>query len=241
MRILIILLLMPLVALADEQQLVSQFFGQDGIKNKKEVYAGEMLTHYLDKPTLGEGLPKGIEISQRVLEKTPKREIYAVLLSKGGRSQDWYIYLVNDQNKWKISAVRNLALPSLFFMALQELESKSNRTKDEEYQYQNMLLTIKLDSELKDFLLKNIASLNSIASEAIGSLTKASETAKSLNLNSVQYNSESGIVDVNIGGILDNSVGYIFVPKSSVAPSMTDDNYIYIEHVSGNWYLYKTT
>ena len=241
MRILIILLLLPLTAFADEQQLVKQFFSRDGIKNKKDVYSGEMLTHYLDKPTLGESLPNGIEIGLRELEKTPKREIYAVLLSKGGKSQDWYIYLVNEQNKWKISAVRNLALPGLFFMVLEEVQSKTDRTKEEEYHYQNMLLTLKLDSELKEFLLKNIDSLNAIAAEATQGLPSATETAKKLNLNFVEYDAETGIVDVNIGGILDNSVGYIFVPKSSTVPRMTDDNYIYIEHVSGNWYVYKTT
>ncbi len=241
MRILSILLLLPLAALADESRLVEQFFDQQGIKNKREVYAGEMLEHYLDKPTLGESLPKGIKISLRALEKSPKREIYAVLLSKDGRSQDWYIYLVNDQSKWKISAVRNLALPGMFFMALQEIQSKSNRTKEEEYQYQNMLLTLQLDSELKEFLHKNINSLNAIAAEAKTSHEKATESAKQLNLNFVGYESSSGIVDVNIGGILDNSVGYLYVPSGSEAPPMSDDNYIYIEHVSGNWYVYKTT
>ncbi len=241
MRILIILLLMPFVAFANEQKLVKQFFGPDGVKNKEDVYIGEMLTHYMDEPTLGEDLPKGIEISMRLLEKAPMREIYAVLLSKDGRSQDWYIYLVNDQNKWKISAVRTLALPGLFFMALQEVESKSSRTDEEEYRYQNMLLTSKADSELKDFLHKNIDRLNSIAFEAAANLDKTKKIARSLYLNTVQYEAESGIVDVNIGGMLDNSVGYFYVPKNAVVPRMTDDNYIYIERVVGDWYLYKTT
>ncbi|MBU6955057.1 hypothetical protein [Hahella sp. HN01] len=241
MRILSILLFLPLVAFADEQQLVKQFFSQDGIKNKKEVYAGEMLEHYLDRPTLGESLPTGIEISLRALEKTPEREIYAVLLSKDGKSQDWYIYLINDQEKWKISAVRNLALPGLFFMALHEAQSKSERTKEEERQYQNMLLTLRLDSELKEFLRSNIDSLSAIASEAQIDTDKATVAAKALYLNLVRYEKGSGIVDVNIGGMLDNSVGYLFVPAGSNAPSMSDDNYIYIEHVVGNWYVYKTT
>ncbi|AJQ92904.1 hypothetical protein [Gynuella sunshinyii] len=241
MRILSILLLLPLAAFADELRLVEQFFGQEGINNKREVYAGEMLEHYLDKPTLGESLPKGIDVSLRLLEKNLQREIYAVLLSKDGRSQDWYIYLVNDQNKWKISAVRNLALPGIFFMALQEIQSKSNRTKEEEYQYQNMLLTLQLDSELKEFLHKNIDSLNVIAVQAKTSQEKATESAKHLNLNFVGYESSSGIVDINIGGILDNSVGYLFVPTGAEVPKMSDDNYIYIESVTGNWYVYKTT
>ena len=240
-RILTVILFFPLTALAGESSLVKQFFGQDGIKNKEEVYAGEMLEHYLDKPTLGETLSKGIEVSPRALERNPQRAIYAVLLSKDGKSQDWYIYLVNDQNKWKISAVRNLALSGLFFMVLQEVQSKDNRSKEEEHQYQNMLLTLKLDSELKEFLHENIDSLNAIALEAKTSQENATESAKHLHLNFVGYESTNGIVDVNIGGILDNSVGYLFVPTGTEVPKMSDDNYIYIEHITGNWYVYKAT
>jgi len=240
-RILCIILLFPLVAFADESQLVSQFFGPDGIKNKKDAYAGEMLEHYSDKPTLGESLPSGVEIHTRLLEGTPKREIYAVLLSKDGKSQDWYLYLLNEQNKWKISNVRNLALPGLFFMALQEVQNKPNRSKEEEYQYQNMLLTVQSDSDLKSFLLKNIDSFNSIAKESKWNIDKATQTAKNLNLNFVIYKKEDGIVDVNVGGILDNSVGYIYVPSGTKVPSMSADEYIYIEHVKDNWYVYKTT
>lgn len=241
MRVLTFLLMLPVVAFANGEPLVSQFFGQNGIANKNEVYIGEMLTQYLDKPTLGERLPKDTEISQRILEKTPNREIYAVSLSKNGISRDWYIYLVNDQIKWKISALRSLALPGLFFMTLQELESKTNRTSEEEYEYQNMLLTMKPDAKLKEFLLEHIDDFNSIASKAAENTTEANEIAKRLNLNTVQIETGSGMVDVSIGGILDNSVGYLSVPNISAVPRMTDDDYIYIENVVGNWYLYKKT
>lgn len=104
-----------------------------------------------------------------------------------------------------------------------------------------MLLTLQLDSELKEFLHKNIDILNTIALEAKTSQEKATESAKHLNLNFVGYESTSGIVDVNIGGILDNSVGYLFVPTGTEVPIMSDDNYIYIEHIVGSWYVYKTT
>lgn len=41
MRILFILLLMPLAVFAGEKELVEQFFSPDGIKNKKDFYAGD--------------------------------------------------------------------------------------------------------------------------------------------------------------------------------------------------------
>jgi hypothetical protein len=232
---------MPLAVFAGEKELVEKFFSPDGIKNKKDLYVGEMLKNYADKPTLGENLPKDVQVHIRELEISPSREIYAVLLSKSGKSQDWYIYMTNEQGKWKISAVRNLALPGIFFMALQKAHNKTDRSKEEEYQYQNMLLTIQPDAELKEFLLKNIDSFNRIAKEAINNPDKATESVKALNLNFARYEPESKIVDVNIGGILDNSVGYLYIPEGASVPSMSDDNYIYIERIQGNWYVYKTT
>jgi hypothetical protein len=234
-------LLISLFSFADEDQLVKQFFGPDGIKNKKDAYSGEMLKYYLDRPTLGESLPAGVEVNVRALESSKERKIYAVLITKNGQSQDWYIYLVSNQGKSKISAVRSLALPNIFFTALQEAQKKTNRTKKDEYQYQNMLLTVKLDSELKEYLQKNIKLFDVIVKNAKDSPDKATEIAQSLYINFVKYQPETGIVDVNIGGILDNSVGYLYVPDGATAPRMSYENYIYLEQVNENWYVYKTT
>ena len=226
---------------ANDEMLIMQFFGKDGISNKQSVYTGEMLTYYLDKPTLGESLPEGVDIQYRLLKRTSRNEIFAVLLSKDGKSQDWYIYFTQDHNIWKISAVRNLALPGVFYMALQELDNKSDRTLEEEYQYQNILLTIKPDSFLRNYLKENLAAFDKIIELAKSDQSATNKLAKKLNLNFVKVFEESGIIDVNIGGTLDNSVGYIFVPEGSKIPIMSPDNYIYIEQVVGRWFIYKTT
>jgi hypothetical protein len=114
---------------ASEELLIDQFFGKSGIADKNSAYTGEMLKHFLNKPTLGENLPDGVNIQHRLLNSTQGSADYAVLLSKDGQSQDWYIYLRRDLGNWQISAVRNLALPGLFFMGLQELADKPKRSK----------------------------------------------------------------------------------------------------------------
>lgn len=242
MRILkILLLIIPLTSLANESALVEQFFGPNGIPNKQDVYAGEMLNYFIDQPTVGESLSAGIKISPRLIEASEQRKAYAVVLSKDKQHQDWYIYLINDQGKWKISAVRSLSLPDLFFMALSEIKDKINKTKDEERQYSNMLLTLLLDSELKAFLLENTALFEHIAKHAKDNLHEATESAKALNLNYVRFEEKTEIIDVNIGGMLDNAVGYLYVPDSTTVPTMSEGHYIYIERITGNWYVYKTT
>lgn len=226
---------------ANEEALVKQFFDKKGIKDKQSVYAGELLTHYLDKPTLGETLPDNTRVDYHVLQHNNNKSIYTVNVSNGNISQNWYIYLEKYQETWKITAVRTLALPGLFFIALQELANKQNRTDEEEFQYQNMLLTIKSDIKLKDYLKQNIVIFNKVAELSKSNPTAANKLAKTLHINSIQFEKDSGITDISIGGMLDNTVGYLYIPKGSKIPVMSPNDYIYIEKITENWFIYKTT
>jgi hypothetical protein len=44
-----------------------------------------------------------------------------------------------------------------------------------------------------------------------------------------------------IGGILDNAVGYIYIPNKADVPEITPSHYILIREIVQGWYLYKTT
>jgi hypothetical protein len=234
------LLLLAAYAQPSEPEILTQFFGQNGIKNKSAMYHGEMLEHYVDKPTLGEGLPGNVRYKFRKLVENNESAVYAVLLSKGQETQDWYAFLVRENKIWKLSAVRNLALPDMFFMALEQLEGNALRTKEEEWQYKNMLLTIKSDSYLKAYLKQNIVEFNNIVSLLTkGDKDQAVLRAKNLFINSVK--ADDRLVELNIGGIIDNSVGYFFVPPGGNPPVMNPNDYIYIEKIIEGWYIYKTT
>jgi hypothetical protein len=233
-------LFMAITAGASDPEILTQFFGPNGIKDKSAAYYGEMLKYYVDKPTLGEGLPKGTQSKFRKLSETKNSAIYAVLLSNGGKTQDWYAFLVKDNEIWKLRAVRTLALSGVFSLALQELEKKSSRSKEEEWEYQNMLLTARSDNELKSYLKDNIGKFNeAVALLAKGEKELAKKTARSIYINLVK--NDAGIIDFSIGGILDNSVGYLFVPSNKRPPDMDPSKFIYIEQVISGWYLYKTT
>lgn len=237
---LVLTVMLSMMAHAGEEDLIKAFFGKSGIKDKKSVYAGEMLDSFVGRPTMGQDLPKDTKIDYRPIERIERHAVYAVSISSGGRSQDWYAYLVNEADVWKLSAVRTLALPGLYFAALNELSDRTVRSREEEAQYQNMLLTIKTDAELKEFFQEHTGDFTLIAKQAVSAPEKATDSAKAIHLGNVKVQ-QSGIIDVSIGGILDNSVGYLYVPEGSTAPTMTADEYIYVERIGEGWYLYKTT
>ncbi len=70
---------------------------------------------------------------------------------------------------------------------------------------------------------------------------ESNEIAGSIYLSSVKKDNKSGVVDVTIGGIMDNLVGYLYIPDGASVPEMSAAHYIYLEHIIDNWYIYKTT
>ena len=225
---------------ASEPEVLAEFFGHRGISHKSTVYHGEMLEQYANQPTLGESLPKDVQATFRKLDETKNNAIYAVLLSDGRQTQDWYAFLVRENKIWKLSTVRTLALTGVFHMALQQLKQKAFRTDDEEWQYQNMLLTNKSDSDLKAYLKNKLVEFKYVVELLSKGDKKLSEIeAKKLFVNKVKNN--DGLVELNIGGIIDNTVGYLYVPPGKNPPAMSPSEFIYIEQITDGWYIYKTT
>lgn len=242
MKTLIVVLIVCITsdAYAAQPDVLVRFFGPDGIQDKRAVYHGEMLEHYIDRTTLGEELPKKVQVSFRKLKESKTNAVYAALVKKDNQTQDWYAFLVRVDKVWKLRAVRTLALPGLFSMVLKGLAEKSSRSEEEEWQYQNMLLTSSGDKALKNYLKSNRAKFDKIvALMKTGENKQAEATSKSMFVE-VQ-GKEEGIFKLLIGGIMDNSVGYLFVPPGESPPKMSPQKYIYVEQIIEGWYIYKAT
>jgi hypothetical protein len=228
------------LARASEPEALVDFFGHAGIADKSSAYYGEMLDNYANEPTLGESLPGNVQVTFRRLEERSGKAVYAVLLSDGEHTEDWYAFLVEDNNIWKLSAVRTLALTGTIEYLLNALENKTSRTHEEEWQYQNMLLILKSDKGLKAYLREKLVDFKNIIDLFHkGEKEQAEAVAKCLYLNYVKDN--DGVVEFNIGGLTDNTVGFLYVPPGKVPPVMDSVEYIYVEEIVEGWYIYKTT
>jgi hypothetical protein len=114
-------LLLCSTASANDLDVVKGFFGSDGIENKSEFYTGEMLERFADKPTFGETLASDVTRKYRVIERRKDRIIYAVYMSDGDRENDFYAYLVPEQGKWELKAVRALYIPALAYQLISKM------------------------------------------------------------------------------------------------------------------------
>jgi len=117
----------------------------------------------------------------------------------------------------------------------------------------NMQLTVDSDEKLKEHFYNNREKFqallvkiqnDSISQEKMWRIRKQPDYKDDLRvllLSGISsYNGQS-LIDFNIGGMIDNSVGYLYCKNPDDVPEMSDNRYIMIRNLGNGWYLYKTT
>ncbi|GAB4351953.1 MAG: hypothetical protein Kow0099_36120 [Candidatus Abyssubacteria bacterium] len=103
-------------------------------------------------------------------------------------------------------------------------------------------MLLRSDKELREFYPEHADEFSKIRSLAeSGDLEAANKAARNLHCSAVVRDSRTGIIEIVIGGLVDNAVGYMYVPDGQSKPEMTPDEYIYVERIADNWFLFKTT
>lgn len=68
---------------------------------------------------------------------------------------------------------------------------------------------------------------------------KTADLLKTLHLSGLETKS-NGNLEITIGGMTDNSVGFVYSPAGT-PPAIDGWRYIWVEKVAAGWYLYRTT
>lgn len=97
--------------------------------------------------------------------------------------------------------------------------------------------------DIKNSVLHEISSLkiDQERETAVGEKLKAkyhSLFISSIQIGGFQFGNALNFV---IGGMIDNTVGYLFVPEKEYLPKMNPSRIIMIRELGNGWYLYKTT
>lgn len=129
----------------------------------------------------------------------------------------------------------------------------------EDYQFElgNLKLTLELDDNIaKHFLANQVAferlrdlALKQLGKEAaddessIPLIKKSKADYRKLFISSVSTGGwELGnCINFLIGGMVDNTVGYLYVKDKGDLPEMTPDRVIMLREIAKGWYIYKTT
>lgn len=196
-------------------------------------------------PDLGGGL--GVD---KLIQISPERAVARV--PAGKVPQDTYIYLEKVDGRWKVSAERTLALSFLLREFKEDLESKPAATPDQQALLRNVRLTVASDAELAAWFARHGAELEAIKNDYVaagssdwviakgeGKAGPLVDRLRALGLAGMGR-SEPGFVEVIVGGVLENAVGFLF-DGGKPPPRPSPDDYIWIEPLGGGWYLFRTS
>ena len=152
-----------------------------------------------------------------------------------------------------------------YMKMLKEVKQKNDTLTDEQivekigtlddfrFDVENMKLTVCSDKDLKEHFYKNqyefTVLLDKVQNDSISEtktwhISKQSDYKKQLQnllITGISGYKSSPIIDFQIGGVIDNSVGYFYCEKPEDVPEMSDNRYIMIRELGNGWYLYKTT
>ena len=242
---------------------VEMYFRQRAFPDQQEYMTGEALRLYASEPTWGEMTKQEVQISYRILESKSVRKIYAIESYDSSLHMDIYCYLLLEEGKWKISAMRSLALSGIYWAYVQECEGNPSYADTSEVGCENARLMISSDQELKQHLLDNLDEfeeivrlkqempvMDKVVRDSTGEWgvrppneweKREKDLLDELFLMSVSPSGSSGEVRINVGGILDNELLYIYLPDDVEPPTMSPGDYIYVEEIAPHWYLAKRT
>jgi hypothetical protein len=143
---------------------------------------------------------------------------------------------------------------------LDSLDAARSLSDAERQRLENMRLTVMPDSGLKAFFAVKRGDLDRIAdgfaretarsiSAAPAGLKAPTPALRSLasQLATLRFRgawrdgAHPGCVFLEIGGMLDNEVGFVRCSSGAKIPAMSPERFILVESITSGWYLYKTT
>jgi hypothetical protein len=198
----------------------------------------------LDKP--GKGLDTYLHFSK---EKIWKVCAFRALAMTG----------MIEKAKTELEKLSSKTVDSLISISKNDTSEYSMFKSREDFDFQlgNMTLTLALDSEiinhfiknkiefeqLKDIALRNLDTIKPNKERRI-KLCKGFETNfHKLFISSIETGDYmlGQSISFLIGGMLDNTVGYIYVKDKKDVPKMNPRRIIMLREIGNGWYIYKTT
>ena len=222
-------------------------------------------------PTPGARLPPGATAVTRVLQRDSARAVYATSIRTGPRAadaQDVYTYLVLEDGRWKVAALRSLAIPEIQYVLVDSMDAKRHRGELPDSLVpvlDRMRLGAQPDSALRAYVREHESDLRKLAErftarrdivaasvdgEAVPSRTDTADARidvadlvpamRRLLIGAVmRYEEHPQCIVLKIGGSGSHQVGFIYAPSTCQPPPMTPDQYIYVEAAAPHWYVYK--
>lgn len=244
------------------QWIAERFMDPRGFPQCERHYTGEMLEPSRPDKTLGQYVPASVPRRFRTVQLDSTRAVIAIgLRSANGANADYYAHFLCEAQQWKLQAVRRLFVPPFVETLADSLSRLESPPDSVTAVLDELRLLMASDDSLQAFAREHLRDLDSLvanfrsvrnpgvvlaaddanAGEDPGT-SRLRERLRELHLCTIERNDEyPKLVFVAIGGILDNTAGFVWVPPGATPPPMSPNSYIVVVPISPGWFLFKTT
>jgi hypothetical protein len=241
---------------------VDQYYAESSFPHEERYTTGDFARRLADVKTLGQQLPPDATIEMRPITENGRNAVFGTTITRHGRATEWYTFLVRDEGQWKIAAIRTLQFPGNYDV-LVEPDRQNEPTDDTG----DDSLALASDRALKGYLSSHISAFDSLATifwhraqmtvvdvhDPVrpeirdGKVVTPNHNAQihdlltSLGAAAVFRDDRyPHCIFIRLGnGQATAQTGFFEAREGCAIPSMSPDNFIYIERAAGNWYLYR--
>ncbi len=221
--------------------LVDMFFNSSNFPDKSNYYTGEMIND-AERQSIGEELTDSdAQILFYKIHHAESEQTFAIELELDARVIDFYCYIKNVDNIWKIEAVRRFLLPSFIYSVFDSLSNLSTPSASDLNLQKTLELFTMNDAGLKNHLSNNVDEfLNIVWYFNQNESEEVNTGLSSLGCNAVyKDNRFSNCVFIQINSIERMEAGFIYATENSTVPIMSPTEFVYLEQVLPGWFIYR--
>lgn len=199
------------------------------------------MTEESNEKTIGEELNEEAKVSFHQIRATNSTCVFAVEVETDNKTIDFYSYLVNDDDTWKITAVRRFLLPAFIYSVRDSLSNLNTLTASDSVFLLSLRLFTASDRDLNSYLRANLENFhNLISSFNRDEKEKADQLLASVGCNAI-YNDRTypGCTFIQILKFETMEAGFIQAADSILLPALSSEEFIYLEVVVAGWYMYR--
>jgi mRNA-degrading endonuclease RelE of RelBE toxin-antitoxin system len=220
--------------------LVDMFFVKSSFPEKADYYSGEMLNDIND-PTIGDELEGKANVNFHQLKAGDYEIVFKVDVNQDEKIIDFYCFLTKNEHKWTINAVRTFLLPSFIYVIRDSLAQLKNLSSNDSTLFRSLILFTESDKQLMKYLEINLKDFQKLVSDFHDDLKdEANRYLILLGCNAIYADKKyPGCVFIQIQKLKEMECGFIYKPESALLPEISIKDFIYIEEVVANWYIYR--
>jgi hypothetical protein len=129
-----------------------------------------------------------------------------------------------------------MAMTDMSYVLLREMNKQATLSPADQDEKRNLELLLSSDRQLRAWFAANRPALDALAQSSQSSSTEA--RLKAIGVRSMEKVRDQ--IVLTIGGAVDNTVGFLRAGPSG-PPAISPSEFIWIESVGDDWYLFRTT